>query len=367
MILFSITYWQTRGLHRTVDTINMRQGDGGRTMIERNLQINAEGFSAPLPARNVAFSTFTDVEVQAGSFVGWSLDYTQMSSGAFQGSSSEVSLGAIRLWVERLNRVILQRGTAPSDSLTVAVPLELEGHSRMCGQMSERNSLHVFSSLPEFEFYSPDRHALVVVEIDEHALSTESLRELAMSLRINSRSPIVPMENDTAESMRDLLRNIFAASANSVASRDDDTNQRLYLIERTVLFSISEVLNVPGEKTGKLTTKSMRSWALVNAVQAQLQDPATCPLSIAELCVRLNISRRTIQYAFHEALDSNPVSYLRAVRLNHVRRALRTGLSVTSAATKWGFWHLSSFAQDYRTMFGELPSSTSKRFAKEIV
>ncbi|MEN8515247.1 helix-turn-helix domain-containing protein [Burkholderia sp. RS02] len=59
-------------------------------------------------------------------------------------------------------------------------------------------------------------------------------------------------------------------------------------------------------------------------------------MSIAELCVQLGIGRRTAQYAFHDALNLNPVAYLRAVRLNHARRELRLGESVTSAATKCG-------------------------------
>ena len=77
--------------------------------------------------------------------------------------------------------------------------------------------------------------------------------------------------------------------------------------------------------------------------------------------MELGVSRRTAQYAFQDTLNLNPIAYLRAVRLNHVRRELRLGDSVTTAATKWGFWHLSSFAQDYRAMFGELPSATAKR------
>jgi AraC family transcriptional regulator, ethanolamine operon transcriptional activator len=57
------------------------------------------------------------------------------------------------------------------------------------------------------------------------------------------------------------------------------------------------------------------------------------------------------------------VAYLRAIRLNHVRRELRDGRSVTDAATTWGFLHFGSFASDYRRMFGELPSVTVKRRA----
>jgi AraC family ethanolamine operon transcriptional activator len=102
----------------------------------------------------------------------------------------------------------------------------------------------------------------------------------------------------------------------------------------------------------------------VNSVQENLQDPASCPLSIAELCVQFGVSRRTLQYAFQEALGLNPIAYLRAVRLNHVRRELRLGGFVTSAATKWGFWHLSSFAHDHRILFGELPSATVRRFSR---
>ncbi|WP_264171517.1 helix-turn-helix domain-containing protein [Burkholderia cepacia] len=63
-------------------------------------------------------------------------------------------------------------------------------------------------------------------------------------------------------------------------------------------------------------------------------------------------------------MNLNPVAYLRAVPLNHACRELRLGDSVTSAATKWGSRHLSSFAQDYRAMSGELPSATAKRYAR---
>lgn len=105
-------------------------------------------------------------------------------------------------------------------------------------------------------------------------------------------------------------------------------------------------------------------YALVTEVQRRLEAAETCPLSIAELCGQLGVSRRTIQYAFQHALNLNPVAYLRAVRLNHVRRELRLGESVTAAAIKWGFLHLGGFAQDYKRMFGELPSETARKYRR---
>ncbi|CAN0639748.1 helix-turn-helix domain-containing protein [Burkholderia cepacia] len=63
-------------------------------------------------------------------------------------------------------------------------------------------------------------------------------------------------------------------------------------------------------------------------------------------------------------MNLNPIAYLRDVRPNHVPREFRLGDSVTSAAPKWGFRHQSSFARDYRAMFGELPSAIAKRYAR---
>ncbi|MOA41251.1 transcriptional regulator EutR [compost metagenome] len=64
-------------------------------------------------------------------------------------------------------------------------------------------------------------------------------------------------------------------------------------------------------------------------------------------------------------MGTNPVQYLRAIRLNRVRRDLRQnqrgGLKVQDVACHWGFWHLSSFTADYKRMFGELPSQTLLR------
>ncbi len=254
----------------------------------------------------------------------------------------------------------MQQGSVPSDRLAVAVPLELEGHARMCGKKSERDSLHVFSSSSEFEFYSPDRHVLVNVEIEPQKLSANSMRVLGTSLVSRPMGPLIPMAAQAAGNLRDLLKQTLAAAAQSSAGEQANSDDRIELLERTILYAISEVISVaPGANTHVGPAKY---WSLVNSVQEQFQDPASCPLSIAELCVQLGVSRRTLQYAFQDALGLNPIAYLRAVRLNHVRRELRLGESVTSAATKWGFWHLSGFAHDYRVMFGELPSATAKRF-----
>jgi AraC family ethanolamine operon transcriptional activator len=53
-----------------------------------------------------------------------------------------------------------------------------------------------------------------------------------------------------------------------------------------------------------------------------------------------------------------------AMRLNRVRRILARapeGVSVTDAATRFGFFHLGRFSGQYRRLFGELPFETLRR------
>ena len=99
-----------------------------------------------------------------------------------------------------------------------------------------------------------------------------------------------------------------------------------------------------------------RDFALANRDRA---------VGILELCGVLHVSRRTLQYCFEYAYDTTPQNYLRALRLNGVRRELsareRGSTTIHQVASSWGFWHMSQFAQDYRTLFGVLPSGHPAR------
>lgn len=105
---------------------------------------------------------------------------------------------------------------------------------------------------------------------------------------------------------------------------------------------------------------------VVARARAYMEAHIDEPITVADLCIELGVSRRTLQYSFQDVLDLNPVKFLRAIRLNAVRRALKATdpggrTTVADIAARWGFWHLSHFAAEYKTMFGELPSETLRR------
>lgn len=66
-------------------------------------------------------------------------------------------------------------------------------------------------------------------------------------------------------------------------------------------------------------------------------------------------------------MDTSPKEYLKARKMQMVRSDLLSGNaeSVTDTATRWGFWHMSQFAADYKKAFGELPSETMKNASEQ--
>jgi len=101
------------------------------------------------------------------------------------------------------------------------------------------------------------------------------------------------------------------------------------------------------------------------ALTASLPSHPYEPITVLDLCSRMNTSRRTLQYSFENRLGIKPSMYLRVLRLNGAHRELKLGDSatgnVTDVATRWGFWHLARFSMYYRDLFGDYPSETLNR------
>lgn len=102
-----------------------------------------------------------------------------------------------------------------------------------------------------------------------------------------------------------------------------------------------------------------RRYQLLAKARELLNDHRASPLPVASVCAELGLSRRNLEYLFHDLLGISPAAYLKCKRMNEVRAALlrsapTRGL-VKRLALEGGFWHLGHFANDYCKLFGESP------------
>jgi AraC-like DNA-binding protein len=93
-------------------------------------------------------------------------------------------------------------------------------------------------------------------------------------------------------------------------------------------------------------------------------------VSVEELCQRVGMCRRSVEYAFGEILGITPGRYLHICRLHGVRHDLifahPSETTVTAVAQHWGFSHLGRFAGVYKDHFNELPSQTLQRSPSRV-
>jgi AraC family ethanolamine operon transcriptional activator len=107
--------------------------------------------------------------------------------------------------------------------------------------------------------------------------------------------------------------------------------------------------------------------ALVSRAEAFAKDSGINPSCVSDLCLGCGVPRRTLSHAFHQVLGMGPATYLRRLRLNQVRRALRQFRAsdrrtrVKSVALEHGFWHPGRFSSQYRELFGESPLESMRR------
>jgi AraC-like DNA-binding protein len=88
-------------------------------------------------------------------------------------------------------------------------------------------------------------------------------------------------------------------------------------------------------------------------------------LNMPALCAAIDVPERTLRVCCAEFLGMSPTRYLLLRRLNRARSALRradpANASVAEIARSCQFQEPGRFAVTYRTIFGEMPSSTLRR------
>ncbi|WP_033074183.1 helix-turn-helix domain-containing protein [Sphingopyxis sp. MWB1] len=112
-------------------------------------------------------------------------------------------------------------------------------------------------------------------------------------------------------------------------------------------------------------SRPVEGYALTMRMIRQVEGCFGQRVSVNEIARHLDVTPRALHYAVRSTLGIRPLDLLLRLRLNHVRNELwqmrRSGASITSAALAQDFVHLGRFSQQYRALFGELPSQTLER------
>jgi AraC family transcriptional regulator, ethanolamine operon transcriptional activator len=310
---------------------------------------------------SVTRTTSSDIEEQAASLREWNQIYEQMTPGRFVGGLHELCFSGVQLFRETTNQAVHESGAPWWGSRAIGVPIRMNGAARFRGEGVEMDALVTLGADEELDFYTPRGFEILGLVVDSGALEIHARevehRDLATAFA--GRGVLKPCA-ERLDEFRRLLQSVLQSSeVNPIALQFRQTQR---VLEQTMLGAVVAVVADDGALP-KPAYAGRRN--VVDAAKAFMRSRIAEPITVADLCRELGVSRRTLQYSFQEVLGINPVRFLRAMRLNGARRDLKAGTrpadSVQDVAARWGFWHLGHFVTDYKRLFGELPSETLGR------
>ena len=311
----------------------------------------------PRPSPILLHRSFDDFDELATEAKHWDLDLRQLDRGRFDGELLQTAVGTILFTEARFCRSLDQRGSAPPGIRTIALPAKQDVRFNWRKKTITGNDMLIFPCNGELECISqPDFHVFTV------SLPESLLQEIIAEVEACEVSELLQRETvtcapSTMAVLREKLRGL-AISAKMVDSCLADEN-----LLREVESDISRLFvdALRGSHTSPTDSNGRQRDLAIERAKTFISQNTTEPLTVQDVCQAATVSERTLQYAFLEHFGITPKAYLKAVRLNGVRQELKdaeSDVSINQVAMRWGFWHMSQFAVDYRKHFGELPSQT---------
>lgn len=202
----------------------------------------------------------------------------------------------------------------------------------------------------------PEKSFLQAVESGHHDIPAVMLKRgdcfFPTAKVCRDLTAFLGLMSDTAHQMPDAL-----TSASARETLENELHEHYFgLLKRNL-------------RTGRVATNPgvARRYLRIKLIRDFIQDHLHRRISLAELCAVSGLSRRGVEYLFQDLFGVRVSVFLLRLRLHGVRRDLlaaepRHGL-VKQCALNWGFWHLGRFAAEYRTLFGESPSTTLFRIS----
>ena len=297
----------------------------------------------------------------------WNLDIKQLVRGSFRSDLTQFGMENVLVTHARFSLASHQQGDPPSDLRTFGIMADWAANYSPSAFIWRRkpvptNAVLAFPAGDELDVICRMGFAVYTLSFSEELLAdicrSEGLPDLD---EILGGQEVVQAESLGMQRLRGHLNQMvlhLKKDSSLMANPLFQDEIRFQLPhELMLMLSLSRERNTrPQNRIRDLAMKRIEDY-----LKAYPQQYHT----VRNLCQVANVSERTLRYAFRERFGISPKSYLMALRLNGFRRELKnadtTSSTITDLATRWGFWHMSQFAADYRRFFGELPSTTFKK------
>jgi len=292
----------------------------------------------------------------------WNLEFKKLSKGPFAGYIGLIDLGDIQVGEIKLNCKIEQSGISPRGFRTFVIPAGRNQSFNWLNYDVSSRDLLIFSKQGDLEAVSSGNFHHYMISIHEDLLN-EIIRQQGLTLlekNLNSNENVVQLNSGYFVYIQTFLQIIFQKLESRpylVNSPSFQFNIRNRLPGMMLDFFDSKEYTIKsqlGKKRDQLHAK-FREYFNQNSLKE---------ISVSRLSEILDVSERTLQYAFLDRYGVTPKSYITASKLSNVRKELvnpHNKEHINNVASQLGFNHPGQFSIDYKKFYGESPSHTISR------
>lgn len=297
---------------------------------------------------------------------GASFEHRLLSSESASMVHRHLTLGDIRLETGMYNFPVVARGAMPTDALCIGFMAEGGDCTRLNTVMVGADEVQIYPSGAELLYQSLGNSRWVTLVVPEERLQAIALARTGRPLR---------MSRHLSYSVR-----LRSGARGELTRLADDTMSLVHRMQNTggmapcLAAEIYEALlggyvdalatAIYPDRRSQKQSPEKRAYQLISACERLALSDADSRIAVGKLALRTGYSLRALELIFRRSTHMTPGRWLMTVRLNGALRDLLTcdeACTVSEIATRWGFKHMSRFAQYYRTTFGELPRETLRR------
>jgi len=303
--------------------------------------------------------TFTDFDIYNATVNNWQLEYNILSHKDFNAKLNMFSDDLFAISRITLQGKLVHRGMTPIGYRTFVIPIAYKEKFIWFGKGAGGNELLVFPDDCELNAVTFNNFDAIVVSIKNEYLY-EKLKEIECfkcDFVFGENEQTLLLSKEFSQYFVKLSNDFLNKQITKTSFSDTKSQKHIRLVEEIIDELLNYIQYARFKKEKKI--KSVKENALKQAVEF-IYSNIESVFTVKELSIIVNVSERTLLYAFKEKYNVSPSEYIKSLRLNRVKNELfrlkDKPVSISAIAGKYQFWHMGQFAKDFRNHFGILPS-----------
>jgi len=267
--------------------------------------------------------------------------HQQVTAGKFEGKIKRIILPDIIIDHGEYNLKLIAQGAFSPNTVTLMIVHRMDEIGKVCGADLIGGSLIVLPVHADAEFTIPQHTIWTAINVPKKHLEK-------YGLTVNT-TQLFTLDKNSFKQFNQVYLEIENQLSEGIESQE--------VLQDMILSHFIQAIESLEDKLelhysdGYLMALNIRDYVVEHIVE---------PLEMYKICQLTDKSVRTIERTFKQVFNLTVREYHSSYRLSLVRQTLLhdKNISVSNTALKYGYLHLARFSNNYKKLFGELPSQT---------